>query len=184
MFGKMILVDDDGQLEDSDFDIPLVGVAAQKSFYGTLFKCGLEVGGLFNWQSEVRSYAISSGDSGGTAAVALDINAFLLDYFFGAYSSFEPANWVRLYLGAGPLLTYGSRKIESINPQTDEKETTSDSGFGVGVYTRLGLELIFTDKVIFGVGVRGTKTGLNLKDKTGDINIAGWQYVGGLSFRF
>ena len=184
MLGKMVIEKDKDQIKGDDFDIFFLGASAQKAYGGTWFKYGIETGGLFNWQSDVRSYVISSGDRGGTVAVWLDINTFLFDYYFGIYTSVEPSKWLRLYFGTGPLLIFGSRTTERTHPYTEEKETTHDSGFGVGGYARTGLEFIFTDRVIFSVGTRHTWTNLSLEDTTGKADIQGWQYFGGLSFRY
>jgi hypothetical protein len=183
MLGKMIIEKDKDQIKGDDFDIFLLGASAQKAYGGTWLKYGIETGGLFNWQSDVRSYVISSDDEGGTVSVGLDINTFLFDYYFGVYTSIEPLKRLRLYLGTGPLLIFGSRTTESAHPDTGAKESTHDSGFGVGGYTRTGLEFIFNDRVIFSMGARHTWTDLSLKDTTGNADIEGWQYFGGLSFR-
>ncbi len=184
MYGKMVVANDEGDVGGGDFNIPLFGAAVQKAFGGDFVHYGIETGGLFNWQNDIRSWHVSGGGSGGSAAVALDINGFIFDYFFGGYASVTPVPFLRLYLGGGPLLIYGYRKSENSDAQTSVKETTSDSGFGVGAYARAGLELILTDHVIFGAGVRGTRTSLALKDASGKVDIEGWQYFGGVSFRF
>jgi len=184
MVGRMIIANDTNQVKGGDYNIPLLGVAAQKSLGGSMLQYGLETGGLFNWQSEVRSFSISNGGEGGSVAVSLDINAFLFDYFFGVYSSIEPVKWLRLYLGAGPLIIYGNRRTEHINPLTSGEESIYDSGLGFGGYIRGGLELIFSDQVIFSIGGRGIQTGLSLKNTSGEVDMDGWQYFGGMSIRY
>ncbi len=184
MYGKMVVDNEEDDVGGGDFDIPLFGAAVQKAYGGSFVQYGIETGGLFNWQNDVRSWYVSSGSSGGTAAVALDIDGFIFDYFFGGYASVTPVPFLRLYLGGGPLFIYGYRKSENTNAQTGAKETTSDSGFGIGAYARAGLELILTDHVILGAGVRGTRTSLALNDASGSVDIEGWQYFGGVSFRF
>jgi hypothetical protein len=184
MVGEMNIANSDDQIKANNFDILLLGASAQKAYGGSLLNYGIEIGGLFHWQSDIRSYVISSDESGGTVAGSLDINAFLFDYFFGAYLSVDPAKWMRFYLGAGPLLIFGSRTTENVNPFTEKKESVHDSGYGVGNYARLGVEFIFTDRVIFSVSARHTWTNLSLEGPTDKLDIEGWQYFGGLSFRY
>jgi len=167
MVGKMVISNDDPQVSGGDYDITLFGVAAQKPFGGNLFKYGVEIGALFNWQSETRAYAASGGVCGGALAISVDIQSFIFDYFFGGYVSFEPVKWLRLYIGAGPLIIYGTRETEPDDPDTQEIETKSESGLSAGVYGRTGLDLIFAEKVILSAGIRGTKTRKkNSKDST------------------
>jgi len=184
MVGEMIIANDDPQVSGDDYNVTLFGVAAQKPFTDKLLQVGIETGVLLNWESETRAVASSGGGGGGTLAVAVDINQFLLDYFFGGYVSFEPIKWFRLYIGAGPLLIYGSRETEETDPATSQGETKSESGFSAGVYGRAGIDLVFADIFMLGVGVRGTRTGLSFDDTAGKLDVEGWQYFGVLSFRF
>ena len=114
----------------------------------------------------------------------MDIQSFLFDYFFGGYVSFEPVKWLRLYLGAGPLIIYGTRETEQDDPNTQEVETRSESGLSAGVYGRTGVDIIFAEKFILSAGIRRTKTGLSFEETTGEVDVEGWQYFGGISFRF
>jgi hypothetical protein len=45
---------------------------------------------------------VTGGGSGGSIHVSMDINALLLDGFFGGFVSTRPLKWMRFYLGAGP----------------------------------------------------------------------------------
>jgi len=183
MVGEMVISNDDPRVSEGDYNVTLVGVAVQKPFFGEKSQVGIETGGLFNWKSETRALA-ASGGGGGTIAVSADIDQFIFDYFFGGYVSLRPIKWFRLYAGAGPLLIYGSRDFEETDPATSQVETTSDSGFGVGVYGRAGFDIIITEKFIIGAGVRGIQTGLSFDDTAGNVDVEGWQYFGVISFRF
>jgi hypothetical protein len=95
------------------------------------------------------------------------------------------ARWVLpLYLGGGPLLIYGYRTTEEEDPVVPGVNTGSESGLSVGAYGRTGIDLIFADKILVGGGIRGTRTGLSLEEKTGKVNIEGLQYYAGVSFFF
>jgi hypothetical protein len=121
---------------------------------------------------------------GGTIAISVDINQFLFDYFFGGYVSLQPVKWFRLYVGAGPLLIYGSWETDEKDPTTSQVETKSESGFSAGVYGRGGIDIIISENFILGAGIRGTKTGLSFNDTVGNVDVEGWQYFGVISFRF
>ena len=184
MIGEMVISNDDPRVSGGDYNVTLFGAAAQKPFYGEMLRVGIETGGLFNWKSDTRAYAASSGSGGGTIAIAVDINQFLFDYFFGGYVSLQPFKWFRLYVGAGPLLIYGLWETDEKNPTTSQVETKSDSGFSAGVYGRGGIDIIISENFILGAGIRGTKTGLSFDDTVGNVDVEGWQYFGVISFRF
>ncbi len=184
MIGEMVISNNDPRVSDGDYNVTLFGAAAQKPFYGEISRVGIETGGLFNWKSETRAYAASGGGGGGTIAISVDVNQFLFDYFFGGYASLQPLKWFRLYVGAGPLLIYGSRETEEMDPATSQVETKSDSGFSAGVYGRAGIDIIITENFIIGASIRGTKTGLSFNDTVGDVDVEGYQYFGVISFRF
>ena len=184
MLGKMVMANDDPKISGSDYDITLGGVAVQAPFAGTTAQAGLEVGALLNWDSETRSFTASGGGGGGSLVVAVDINQFLVDFFFGGYVSIQPIKWLRLYLGAGPLLIYASRETEENDPVTTHSEKKSESAFGVGVYGRTGIDIVFSKQFSIGMGVRATQNGVTLNDTAGKVDVEGWQYFGVLSFRF
>jgi len=183
-YGLMVIPNDDSQKSGEDYDISLVGAAAQKPFGGDLFKYGIETGAYFNWQSEIRYFGASSGSGGGTAVVSMDIESFIFDYFGGGYVSVRPVKWIRFYAGGGPLLIYGYRATEEDNPDVEGVMTGSESDLSVGVYGRTGIDLVFADKVLLGCGIRGTVTGLSFEDNTGKLNVEGLQYYAGGSFYF
>ena len=184
MVGEMVISNDDPQVGGGDYEVTLFGAAAQKPFWGSRAQAGLEVGALLNWKSETRAYAASGGGGGGSLAVSVDIQQFLCDYFFGGYVSVQPLKWFRLYIGAGPLLIYGSRETDETDPATSQTEKKSESGFGAGVYGRGGIDIVFTKNFMLGAGVRGTQTGLSFSDTAGKVDVEGWQYFGVLAFRF
>jgi len=183
-YGRMLIDNDDPDLEGGDFDIGLFGADAQKPFGGRKFKYGIEVGGLFSWDSEIRSLAASSGRGGGTVAVALDINSFLFDYYFGGYLSLEPAKWARLYVGTGPLIIWGWRKIESKTSDSQTSAPESESGLGTGLYGRAGLDINITKIFGLSAGVRINTTTLSFEDAAGEVDVQGLQYFGGFVFHF
>jgi len=183
-YGKMIIPNNDSDLEGDDYDVGIFGADVQKSFGGETFKYGIETGAIFSIDSDVRRFSASSGSGGGTVAVAVDVNSLMFDYFFGGYLGFEPTKWFRLNVGAGPLIIWGSRETESEESTPEEFTSESESGFGAGLYARVGIDIFFTDNFGFNVGARINETTLSFEDPAGKVDVEGWQYYFGVAFRF
>jgi hypothetical protein len=54
VYGRLLIENNDPDLEGDDYDITLLGADAQKPFGGETLKYGIEVGGLFNWESDTK----------------------------------------------------------------------------------------------------------------------------------
>lgn len=141
---------------------------------------------LFSLDSSLRRLSASSGSGGGSASVSIDIRSLLVDFFFGGYVALEPVRWLRLYIGAGPLLIYGRREFEPEAPVPEpfSDETESDSSIGAGLYARAGIDILFTDYFGLNAGARITETTLRLEDTADKVDIEGWQHYAGLAFHF
>ena len=183
-YGQMNMQNDDPNVGGGDYDITIFGADAQKPLDQGAFQYGLETGILFSLDSDVRRYSASSGSGGGSVSVSVDINAFMVDYFFGGYVALEPAARFRLYSGAGPLLIWAQRETEPREPNTEPFVDESDSGLGVGLYARAGLDIFLTDRWGAHAGIRATRTTLKLKDASQDLDIQGWQYYFGMALHF
>jgi len=184
VYGQMTIENDDTQVDGDDYDFTIFGVDAQKSYRQGWIQYGIEVGALFSIDSSLRQFSASSGGGGGTATISVDISSFLMDYFFGGYVSIEPAQWLRLYAGAGPLLIWGIRETESAESLPEPYTEMLESGLGVGGYGRVGIDILFTDWFGLDAGARVTKTTLSFDETAGEIDIEGVQYYGGLAFHF
>ena len=183
-YGKMKIDDSNTDLEGGDFEINIFGADGQKPLGGDTFKYGWETGLLFSIDSDTRSWAASGGGGGGTVVVAVDVNSVMIDYFLGGFVSIEPNKHFRLYAGAGPLGIWARRETEPEESAPDYVTSSSDSEWGAGVYARVGLDIFFNDQFgIFG-GARITETTLTFEDDTGKIDLEGYQYYGGVAFRF
>ena len=88
----------------------------------------------------------------------------IADIGFGMYGSQMLSETVRLYGGLGPLVQWGDGKFE------DELTSTTESGFGVGWYARVGLEFRMKPGEFFGVGVRGTSSEIDFGGSVGDVD--------------
>lgn len=184
MYGYMALENNDPGISGGDFSLDLIGISGQVPYGGTKMQYGLEYGGLLSLQSDTRSIVVSSGGSGGSINVSVDINSFLVDGFFGGFVSARPLRWIRFYLGAGPLLIYGERKSESAEPMPEPYTATKESAFGAGIYARAGVDIIFTDRFAVSASLRGTQTSLSFKKAGAKVELEGWQYLIGMSYRY
>ncbi len=184
VYGRLLMENNDSGLEGGEYDIHLLGADVQVPFGGEKFKYGIECGGLFSWDSDIRQFAASSGSGGGTVAVSIDITSFLFDYYFGGYLSFEPAKWLRLYMGAGPLIIWGWRETKTEESDSETLESESESGLGAGIYARAGLDIIFTKNFGLTAGSRISQTTLSFKDTAGEVDVEGWQYFFGFAIRY
>jgi len=183
-YGNMEIANDDPDLEGGDYDFNIFGADVQKALGGGLFKYGIETGALFSMDSDVRRFSASSGSDGGKVSVAVDVNSFMLDYFFGGYLGFEPVKWLRLNAGAGPLIIWGSRETEPEASIPEEISANYESGFGVGLYARAGIDIFFTEKFGINAGARINETTLSFEDTAGKVDIEGLQYYFGIAFHF
>ncbi len=184
VYGYMTLEKNDPDVSGGDYNQNLFGLTGQVPYGGSRAQYGLEYGALLSLQSETRSIVVTGGGSGGSINVSVDINAFLLDGFFGGYVSLQPLKWMRFYLGAGPLLIYGERTSESAEPAPEPYASTRESALGAGLYARGGVDIIFTDRFAIGAALRGTQTSLSFKEAGGKVDVEGWQYFIAMSFRY
>lgn len=97
----------------------------------------------------------------------MDVNPLLFDYFAGGFFSFEPATWLRYSLGAGPMIIWSFWETEPEASTTEEVIVQSDSGFGLGIYARAGIDLFIIDKIGLNAGVRLNETTLSIEKRRG-----------------
>ncbi len=183
-YGQMVVPNNDPNLAGGDFDINIFGLDVQKSYGQKRFKYGLEGGGLLSLDSSLRSFRVSSGSGGGSTSVSIDINSFLIDVFFGGYVGYQPAKWLQVYAGGGPLITWGSRESDPVAEPYDESTSVSESEFGAGLYARVGIDIFFSDYVGLNLGARITQTTLSFENQVGKVDVEGYQYYIGLAFRY
>lgn len=187
-FGRMTIENNDPEIEGDEYELKIIGVDAQKPLSHGNFQYGLETGVLLSWDSDVRQFNASSGSGGGSVSVSVDVSSILVDYFFGGYVAIQPAKWLRLYAGAGPMLIYARHETEPTEPTPEPftDETESESGVGAGVYARTGIDIFLTDSLGISAGARINKTTLSFEDTLGseDVDIEGWQAYAGLSINF
>ena len=183
-YGKMTIPYNDSDIEGNDFEINIFGADAQSPFGGDLLKYGIETGAIFSIDSNIHHFRASSGRNGGTVAVSAEVDSFLMDYFFGGYLGLEPSKWLRLYVGAGPLLIWGMQSTEPEESDSEEVNSSSEIAFGAGLYARAGIDIFLSEQFGLNIGARINETTLSFKDTAGNVDIEGLQYYFGIAFHF
>jgi len=183
-YGKMNIENNNSDVGGGDFVISVFGADGQQALGGDMLRYGWETGAFFSIDSDSRTVAASGGNGGGQVLVAVDVNSIMIDYFLGGYLGFEPSEHFRLYVGAGPLIIWARRETEPEVSIPEYTNTGSESDIGAGLYARAGLDIFFTEQFGFFAGARITETTLSFEDDTGKVDIEGYQYYGGIAFRF
>jgi hypothetical protein len=121
----------------------------------------------FGWQSNAT--AIAAG--GGGAAVIVDVGLFVFDLYGGPFLSKFIGDKVRVYVSGGPLLEWVNYDQDSL------AFGGSGSGFGVGGYARTGIEFIVSPHMMVGLGLRWSKSTVDLNNNLGNLDLQGFQTV-------
>ena len=143
--------------------MPTLGFAGHYRLFGSPrgFEGGLDGSLLFSWMRDSSSVTAVGG---GGAVIKISTKMVIVDIGFGLYGSQMLGESFRIYAGAGPLVQFGDGKFE------DELTTTSESGFGVGLYARVGVEYEIKPREFLGIGVRGTNSEIDFGGSVGDID--------------
>ena len=170
--------DDPGAYTNNDLSsMPFLGVGGQYAFSEGNSHFGLDGTILVGWRS--RDSSVSAGN--GQAEVKLDTNLWLVDLAMGVYAQTIFGQRWRLYVAAGPLMLFGEYSEDSeeedleATPTEERKSSSSDSGFGIGGYARVGLEYRLANNAFMGLCVRGVTTNLEFDNALDDSGLSGVQ---------
>ena len=154
----------DGDRGDLD-ELPLLGGGAQWKLGGERLDFGLE--GLFSfaWSSDATAFVVG----GGGAAVAVDVDLLLFEFYGGPFASVFLGEKVRVYGATGPLFQW------TTYDQTGNSLDDDGSGFGYGYYARTGIEFALASRTFLGVGVRWSDSEVDLGGNLGDLQMDGLQ---------
>lgn len=154
--------------DDGDVgEMPVLGGGAQFKLGGERLDYGLE--GLFSFGGRANAEAFVVG--GGGAAVAIDVDLLIFDFYGGPFVSTFLGDKLRLYAGAGPILEWADYEQEN-NLFHDH-----GSGFGYGWYARTGLEFVLPSRTLLGFGARWSDTEVDLDGGLGDLDVNGFQLL-------
>lgn len=176
-FSKASSDDPDASTTNDLSSMPFLGIGGQYAFSEGNSHFGLDGTILVGWRS--RNSSVSAGN--GQAEVKLDTNLWLVDLAMGVYAqTIFGQNW-RLYVAAGPLMLFGEYSEDSeeenleVTPTEERKSSSSDSGFGIGGYARVGLEYRLANNAFMGLCVRGVETNLEFDSALDDGGLSGVQ---------
>jgi hypothetical protein len=154
----------DGDSGDLD-ELPVIGGGAQWKLGGDRIDFGLEGMFSFAWSSDATAFVVG----GGGAAVAVDVDLLIFEFYGGPFASVFLGDKVRVYGAAGPLFEWTNYDQEG-NALDDD-----GSGFGYGYYARTGLEFSLASRTLLGFGVRWSDSSADLGGSLGDLEIDGLQ---------
>lgn len=175
-----------------NFDrLPYLGGAVQMPIRRGLINFGWEGGGLVSWKNKDVSYLAQSGPSGGSLRIRFDNVYRALDLFLGLYTSLDPAEVFRLYMGAGPLLCWARAETQVLEDETNLNdsppaipETQYDSDLDLGWYARLGFEFRISRDTWIGANVRHQSAEVDLSKSLGTLDLGGELYLLSITQRY
>jgi hypothetical protein len=156
--------------------MPYLGIGGQYAFSDASSHIGLDATLLIGWRSRSSSIAAANGQ----ARISLDAELWLLDLATGFYAQTILGQRWRIYGAAGPLMLFGqySEDTEEDNEDSSSeavKDSSTDSGFGVGGYARVGLEYRLANGSFMGLCGRGIKTDMSFDSSIDNGNLNGFQ---------
>ncbi|MCY2958907.1 MAG: hypothetical protein NTY35_01985 [Planctomycetota bacterium] len=162
--------DVDGSGEDSA-QAPVIGGGAQWKLGGSRIDFGLEAMFALSWRSNATAIVVGSGG----AAVAVDVDTFLLEIYGGPVANIflGESQKSRVYVSAGPLMEWVSYAQGNDVASIDD----SGSGFGTGWYARTGIEFAIGGGTMVGVGARWSDSTVDLDGGLGDLDLEGFQFA-------
>jgi hypothetical protein len=163
-----------GQWESSDdATMPLIGGAVQRMLGGgENLHYGLEGGFMFGWMGNVQSVVVGSG----AVLVAANNDVFMSEFSGGLAAELMLGDKLRLYGGAGGLLDWAIVDVTFSDPSFGFV-SASGSGWGLGVYTRLGFDVLLQSGMRLGFCWRWFDTDLDMGAGIDDLELDGMQYM-------
>jgi hypothetical protein len=148
-------------------NMPVIGGGAQWKLNGG-DKIDLGAEALINFSGRANGGAIWFGGSGG--GVAVNVDMWVIEILGGAVVSKTLGKKARIYGGAGPVMQW-------VNYSQSGLVGDSGSGFGTGLYGRVGFEWAASAHTLVGLGARYSETKIGMGGALGDLRIEGWQYL-------
>lgn len=180
--------EDDGSEASSDIDkLVYGGAVAQIGNSSGVFQYGFESGGLISFKNDTNIFLQSSEGGGVQGTVKVENQLWIMDFSIGAFASIRPWHGFRLYLSGGPALIVGSLSIDSddVKPvPTNEggggttinyRPSSRENDAAVGVYGRVGFDVILNNGFIIGASARRVDSELDF-GHSGTIDFDDTQY--------
>jgi len=151
----------DGDRGDLD-EMFMLGGGGQWKLSGDQLDFGLEAFLQLQGRGNAEGFIIG----GGGAAVAVDVDLFIFDFYGGPMISTFLGDSLRLYAGAGPTIGWAFYDQAAID----------GSGFGYGLYVRTGLDIVL-GRFMIGAATRWTDAHYDLGGGLGDVDVNGFQWM-------
>lgn len=160
--------DVDGSDEEAS-ELPVIGGGGQWKLGGESVDFGLEA--MFSFSGRVNATAFAAGGVG--AAIAVEVDMFLVEVYGGPFVNLFLDEDSRVYVGAGPLMQWADFTQESDTAGIDD----SGTGFGTGLYARTGIEFRLGEDSMIGFGCRWADSSVDLDGGLGTLDLDGFQFV-------
>jgi opacity protein-like surface antigen len=155
---------------DGDLSVPLIAAQFQVPLRQQRLEWGYEGGFSLGWESDRDAVVIDTG----TVLVRADNDLRVFDLSGGLYVSRALGERLRVYGGAGPLFQFGSIDLE-LDQDIGGEDSIDEDGFGMGYYTRVGLDLAVSPRTTFGFVVRWVDSNIDLGPTLRDIDFQALQ---------
>ena len=153
--------------------LPFAGGAGQQLWGHGAWQYGYEGGALATWKNDNTSFRGANG----TLRVTVDNTYFSAGVFMGGVLSVSPIPSLRLYVAAGPSVTWGfidedDDEVEAPPPGSNVIIDLDDGDNDVSVvaYARGGVEIVLRNGFAFGFSVRYADDELDF-DESGELEL-------------
>ncbi|MDH3981893.1 MAG: hypothetical protein OES84_03220, partial [Kiritimatiellaceae bacterium] len=133
---------------------------------------GLECSLLLGFKFDKINYLYLGGNG---AYVSLSTSMWMFDLAGGAYANLllGEDDRIRIYAGAGPLMTYAAYSADKNYSDSTTDENYNESAFGVGVYARTGIEIRIHYRGLVGLGARWNWASVDFTEVGGSSDLVG-----------
>jgi len=152
--------------------LPVFGAAVQLPQVGDRVQLGVEAGLTAGFEDDRAVVASSNGG----ALLVSDNDVLLVDAFAGVVGNVFVTPRLRIYAAGGPVLQYGRVDLEYVEVDSS-LVSIGDSGFGLGVYARVGLEIEIGPGRFAGFGARWIDSRVDLGGGLQDYDFEALQIV-------
>ncbi|NRB39868.1 MAG: hypothetical protein HRU20_15605 [Pseudomonadales bacterium] len=157
--------DGDESFEGELDDLPFFTGGIQQITGGNWIRFGWEAGAMMSWQNDT----VSVYSNGGSTHVRVKNNFFMFGTFAGLLIDLPIASFARLFVSAGPSLSFASLRLESDNdpvnlPQNVYMVNEYEQAFGLGGYASAGLLISPEKNYEIGLVIRESHLGLDLSN--------------------
>ena len=163
-------------------ELPFFLGGIQQIHAGSWLRFGWEAGAMMSWQNDTVALYGNANE----VHVKMDNAFFMFGTFAGALFDIPIANIARIFVSAGPSLSFASLKLKAkdddiqVNPQNIYLINESEQKFGLGAYASAGIVFSPEKNYEIGLVVRQSYLGFDFKNSQSQFIYEGQQLM--LSF--